>query len=468
MTLPQAAAALALCLLVCVTRPASLDAQRQTTATAEALDHWVVAVNAHMPGRADAAVQSVVAMTWAARVDLNTSLPLFIEILRGDTLNPRSELEKKIAGAARTARLTPGTRAFVERAAILHADAVFLNGRLPSPPGDAPPIPKPRPVVPGDLTAIGPDAPPPLLTNEGAVLTRDGQVIGETRLTWHLPFARSLLSTLLKQDRTAPGPSPCANRDCRAVEGALEPITRDDRELVSAWYHAVSAYLFANGMNGDATSHLADAARVLPDDPLALFDRATYAETLGLPIYQAVRGSAAPSRPGALLAGIPDEEKTNTEAERLYRRALDADPSLVEARVRLARLLQHRGRTDEAATEIETALGVHPSGVPGYYARIVAGRIAAARGRYDESVHHYRAASELFAHAQSALLGESQAALMAADVTHARSPIAQLSGRNTDPWLDYQLGAGRDAPALMAAQRARLAAPAADDHGDLP
>jgi tetratricopeptide (TPR) repeat protein len=371
-------------------------------------------------------------MTYAARVDLNTSLPLFMQVLREDLVTTRSELDKKITARARTVRLNPGTRAFLERAALLHADAVFLASRFPPPPDDAPPIQKPRPAVVGDLTPVADDRTPPLLTNERAVLTRDGQAIGETRTTWHLPFARSL----------------------------LDGVVKEDTAFVTAWYHAVCAYLFANGMNGDATSHLARAARVLPDDALALFDRATYAETFGLPIYQAVRNAPAPTRPGSLQAGIPAEDKTNAEAERLYRRALETEPSLVEARVRLARLLEHGGRADEAAAEIARALALQPSGVPGFYARIVAGRIATARGHYDEAAQHYRAASALFAHAQSAILGESHATLMGGDVPQALPPLGQLAGTNSDPWWDYQLGAGRDAASLIAALRVRLATPA--------
>lgn len=64
--------------------------------------------------------------------------------------------------------------------------------------------------------------------------------------------------------------------------------------------------------------------------------------------------------------------------------------------------------------------------VLGFDTYLVAGRIASARGRYEEAPEHYRAASAIFARAQSALLGASHAALMLADVPETLSPLEQL------------------------------------------
>ena len=77
-----------------------------------------------------------------------------------------------------------------------------------------------------------------------------------------------------------------------------------------------------------------------------------------------------------------------------------------------------------------------------------------------ESFGHYRAALAIFPDAQSALVGASQAAVMATDVPAAMTLVQKL-GESTarfdaDPWWNYHLGAGRDVDDLMAALWARV------------
>ena len=208
---------------------------------------------------------------------------------------------------------------------------------------------------------------------------------------------------------------------------------------------------------------------VLPDDGPALFDAACYAEVLGLPMHQALipgrdaaasrgGGGGAPTwtTPGSPLAlRIPPAERTNGDAERLYRRTLAVDPALVEARVRLARLLTLRQRHDEALAELNTALKGKPAASVAFYAHLFAGRAAEAVGKTDEARGHYRAALELFPDAQSALLASSRLALFESDVPAALAPIARLGPRSAvftaDPWWQYPLCSGRDADELLRA-----------------
>ena len=438
-------------------------AQRQTTTSADALDNWVTAVNAHVPGRPDASVGAVVAMTYDARRDLNTAMSLFIRGLLerevATTLsgigNPLVRPAERISALARKTRLTRGAETFLMRAAVMHSDAAVFAPRFPQAPDDAPSPPKTQTMSGGRSVTAG----PPLLTNERVTLTRDGEVIGDAPASWHLPFARSLLDGLFRLAEQNLPSERCAGANC-ARDGTSGDLARTqpvrlapaDQEFVGEWYHAVAAYLFSQGMNGDATAHLQHAARVLPDDPRLLFDRGSYAETFGLPIYQAVQETAS-AQPRTFIAKIPPEDRTNAEAERLYRRALEIDAGYLEARVRLARLLDRRGQHDEAAAQITPVLGAQPTGVLGFYALIVGGRVATARRRHDEALQHYRAALLLYPGAQSALLGASHAALMLADLPRTLEPIQRLGtdvpSDDDDPWLDYQLGAGRDVNALM-------------------
>jgi len=274
-----------------------------------------------------------------------------------------------------------------------------------------------------------------LLAGERLVETLDGQVVGESATDWNWPFARELLVLLL----------------------SVSP----DRPFVAEWYHAINGYLLAMSNHGDLRAQLQRAAVVLPDEPRILFDRACRAEALGLPLYQAVSGDARhANRPGTSVE-IPSEDKTDAEAETLFRHAIEVDPAYAEARVRLARLLERRGQHDAAVEQLELALAAKPDRATEYYAHLVAGRVAQARGRLSESLEHYVAASTLFPDAQSALLGASQAAAMTGDVQAALSSVHRLSVRSEasdgDPWWIYQIGAGRDAKGLMTGLWARVA-----------
>jgi tetratricopeptide (TPR) repeat protein len=151
---------------------------------------------------------------------------------------------------------------------------------------------------------------------------------------------------------------------------------------------------------------------------------------------------------------IPSREVTNADAETWFLKALEVDPAFAEARVRLARLQDLAGRHEDALGEIERAFTANPRGVTLYYAHLFGGRAAQALGRLDEARQHYKEATAVFPAAQSALLAESQAALLAGDVTAALASTKQL-GESTepitaDPWWSYHFGAGRDVTDLFA------------------
>ena len=119
-------------------------------------------------------------------------------------------------------------------------------------------------------------------------------------------------------------------------------------------------------------------------------------------------------------------------------------PRFVEARVRLARLLDLRKRHEEAAAELKIALAGNPPGIVAFHAHLFAGRAAQARGEA-AGASHYEDAIALFPDAQSARLASSQLALLGADVPATLAPIQRLGARSAvftaDPWWQYHLGA---------------------------
>ncbi len=396
-------------------------AEAQSATSVTALKQWVAAVTAHQPGRPDAAARMVAGLTYQQRSLLNPAMEVFLSALRGEGVETGSDTQDRILELLGSVRTDPGIGPFIRRAAVLHTDAAILANRFPAPPDDAPPA---------SARDRSRRPPPPLLFNDRYTMHRDGLVIGEMPAEWNWGFARSLLGLL----------------------------PADDDAFVAEWFHAVNAYLMFVGNLADLKPQLQDAAAALPDDPRALFDRACYAETLGLPYNQVLREGGPNSS-----VDLPSEDHTNAEAERLFRRTLAADATYAEARVRLARLLDHDGRHDEAAAEVERALAAAADPTVMFYGRLVAGRTSLARNRGADALAHYTAATALFPDAQSALLGASEAAVMTADVGAAVSFVQRLSPRSkqsqADPWRVYSFCAGRDVNDLMAALWAHVGKP---------
>lgn len=379
-----------------------------TLVTVAVMARWVAAVQNHVPGRRDPDVGMVSALTFDDRWDLTVSMGFFLSFLRGKPLPIKNLAQERLANMAGATRQVPGPDAFLKRAAVLHADAALDRHREGGQPAE--PVRALDALPRGAFTA---------LVSQGSLyINRDGEVLGETPMEWNWPFARALLDLLLS--------------------------SHPDDPFVAAWYHTTTAFMFQRGLYGETVPHLQRAAVALPDDARILFDRASYAEVQGLPRTQVLVGSTRP-------LGIPDAKETNDEAERLFRLALRADPSFVEARVRLGRLLGLRKRYDEAASELAAALAAKPTGAVFFYAHLFAGRTAQAQGKIADAAGHYKAADALFPGAQSAGLARSQAALLESDVAGALASIQRIDKSSTarDPWRWYQLAAGRDADALL-------------------
>lgn len=392
-----------------------------------ALERWLSAIERHTPGRTDEALEGVAALTYEERHELNDALEMFFNALAGKAPATSNAAEERIARFGVDTARTEGVNPFLERAAVLHGDAVIFSANLPAAPFDA------RDTGSGDGQLVS---------------ASDGEYQGLVRPSWHSKFARDLL------DRVQPRPS-------------ADPF-------VGRWYHAMAAYLMAFGRYGEAAPPLRRAAELLPDDPAILFDRACLAEAMGLPRSQQVLmdpraqetndanvqgplpGRTGPLQSQRTVRSNPSSETSaNAEAERLFRRVLTIDPARADARLRLGRLLIIRRRYAEADAELTRALATSRDRRTSYLAHLFAGRASARLGRFEAAATHIDAALALFPDAQSALLARSQLALQRADVTGALSPVDRLAHVNhdrppVDPWLTYDAGPGRDASTLLA------------------
>ncbi len=402
-------------------------AQRAKDEHATAIEGWVQAVEQHTPGTEDGAAAMLGTLPADQVRLLREALPMFLGFLRGK-LPPNEFVALRIAGAAKKAASGSGAVAFLERAVVLNSDTAIF--RLTSPKA-------------ASASTGG---------RGGLVLAKDGQVVGQRDLDWNWIVARELADAVR----------------------AMEP----QNPFVSDWYHAASSVMLGTRQYGETRDHFARADEIMPLDARVLLDRGCEAEIQGLPLtqqlydesFQSARRTRTVS--GGAISGpvVPRVSQTNAAAEGFLTRALSVDPTLVEARVRLSRLLEVRGRHDEALGEAETAvraLGAEPS--PDrrllFYAHLFASRSSRALGRLDVAAAHVENAIGLFPDAQSALLEESQIALLLADATRAVSAVDHLSAvhdpihANADPWWDYDLGPGRDANAILASLREYLAPP---------
>ncbi|HEX6464313.1 MAG TPA: tetratricopeptide repeat protein [Vicinamibacterales bacterium] len=406
------------CASVAVTHVTAADAI--SDATAAVIQKWANAVEVHVAGHPDEAVATVCRMSYRDRVDMNAGLDLFLTALQGAEYRSKDNnraVQAVIAAAHRAGQPTPAR--FLKRAAILHADAAIYRALFPRPA---------ETTAPTIYDSMGSGVRvPPLLNNKRFATDKDGEFVGSGIADWNWPFARDLVDRLVSRPEQGSDP------------------------FLGAWYHAIAAWMLANGFYGDAEDHLHHAAEILPNDARVMFDRASYAEILGFPKSQVLPASS-PSG-GLVAVHIPRATDTNAEAERLFRRAFQLDPTFVEARVRLARLLDVRGAHAEALLELRSALETNPPRIVAFYAHLFAARAGLNAGSLPDAANHYRDALSLYPNAQSALLGVSQTALLAADVTGALAPIERLGPNpvppDADPWWQYDLAAGRDATKLM-------------------
>jgi tetratricopeptide (TPR) repeat protein len=409
-----------------------------TAETAVAIERWVNAVMSHVPGQADASVRAVWALTIDDRRVLHTGMARLLEAVAGKRVDTASVPEERIAELARQLARDPGSAVFFKRAAVLHGDAAMA--------GYGPPEFRPLRAEPHLHMNRAQAMAAPLLVERFLYLESDGQVVGATVSDWNWIFGRSLLRRL-----KVPGADP----------------------FVGQWYHATMAFMFERRIFGEVQWHLEEAAELLPNDARILLDRGAEKEQQGLPRTQGTLTDAdlATLRMGSagiasrtrvppsigLDLGIQPVEVSNRSAEGFYKRALDRDPNLFEARVRLARLLTIRAEYADAL-EIITAAppGTAPDRIAEYYAHLFAARAERGLGRLDQAAVRVTQARDLFPNAQSALFAASHIAMLRADDAGATEAMRHLASlppdrkEKDDPWWMYETFTGRYATTLIA------------------
>jgi len=388
---------------------------------------WIDAVDTHAAGQTDTALTVVTSWTYD---DLELMRPYVEALVVAPT-------ERNSARAARRRRLGADASAILEltrslqlrgdfdvfrkRAAILHTDAAVL-GSLPL--VVTPPTPQQRADRRQGERRVD-------------VKSFDGQVTHfELRnLQWEL--AMDVLDSL--------------------------PAKPARDAFVGHWYRTIGAYFARERRFSDAMIHFDRARELVPDDAGVLYGEACLQETLGAPrIQDYVRVTTLPN--GLSILGVSSPQTHFRRAEALLRKALETDPRLVAARLRLGRVLSRLERPDEALTHLRAAIARATDPETTYYGHLFAGDAAQALGDADAARRHYENAVAVFPHAQAARLALGAVLRANGDRTAALAAIEGMlrtpaRGPDEDPWWEYYDGDAAQVDALLHELRAPFTRP---------
>ncbi|MGE0454984.1 MAG: tetratricopeptide repeat protein [Vicinamibacteria bacterium] len=133
---------------------------------------------------------------------------------------------------------------------------------------------------------------------------------------------------------------------------------------------------------------------------------------------------------------------TLADAQARYERALEIDPELTEARLRLGRARLLRGRPAEALRELERVAAEARQPAGRYLARLFEARALEALGDLRGAAAACRAATLEVPRAQAGLLALGRALDRLGDTAGAQEAFERASapGGPEDPWLDYRSG----------------------------
>lgn len=230
-------------------------------------------------------------------------------------------------------------------------------------------------------------------------------------------------------------------------------------ETVRLWYLASNLYM--QSVEQVDAWHVDHSVELFPRDPEVLFVAACAREIFSGPQIQSVLLSTTLARDLFNLYG--DEGQELGRAEKLYRESLERDPNRSEARIRLGRILNRRGRYDDAIVELRRATMTTKNRLLLYYGNLFLGDAANALGLSEEARRAYQRAGELFELAQSPRLAISAMAARVGDRPGALAAIDKVLGgdepvRADDPWWSYYTSQTRDLEGVWTALRLAVTA----------
>jgi VWFA-related protein len=256
-------------------------------------------------------------------------------------------------------------------------------------------------------------------------------------------------------------PVPLLDAARQIIELIPDPDRR--RRFERPWLLAVALHLFQRGQWPLAVRYVELGLQRYPDDPRLLLARGSFLETQGTWGLKAASSAnpldASEGRRDAVAKQAAASRAEVAEAESSYRRALAADPGLLEARVRLGHVLVSMGKPKKAVPELEGVIAEPDADARvRYLAWLFLGAIREAEGRPKDAVQAYQAAIDLLPDGQAAYVGLSHAfhrlGERAASLAPLRGSLERAGRRrDLDPWSVYPWGQSHEVDGRLEALR---------------
>jgi tetratricopeptide (TPR) repeat protein len=231
----------------------------------------------------------------------------------------------------------------------------------------------------------------------------------------------------------------------------LDAMRPGPDEMVRRWYVATSGWM--QGREQHDTVHLRHARQLFPDDRDILFLSGCQQEIYASPMVQAVARAAV--LPAGFHVDVPQQGPALADAELFFRHALDADPGLVEGRLRLGHVLLLRGKVQEAADALREAARTADEPQLRYFAALFLGTAEEELGHFDIARDLYERAAALYPRAQAPYVALSALSSRRGDRAGARNEVQRVfelpaaPAQRDDPWWDYAIFQVRNVDALF-------------------
>jgi tetratricopeptide (TPR) repeat protein len=253
-------------------------------------------------------------------------------------------------------------------------------------------------------------------------------------------FVRNQKGPSLDRDPYLRAAQQLASGLVRLADDHRHGIGSAERRFARDWYLLVVSYRHGNAQIGWSRAYLAEARQRFPKDPEVLVASGADHEM----VSETTRGYLLRVDAGGATVGESsiDPEEELEQAEGYLRQAAALAPKLVEARLRLGRVLYRRGDLAGSARELQAALSLTAQDQVRYLASTFLGLVAVARGDLDEAERFYVEALRLVPGGQSATIARSEAAYLRGRPADAAGMIVSLlqDSRTNDPWWLYLVG----------------------------